>query len=949
MGGTTNIIVACVVTTAVVTVICVPMTYFLHPDKGKSDTVCRPPDGLTPSYGPTEEVSSIAPTTSPESWKFDCFPDSNKQFSREICESRGCTYEESTYPRVPWCYFPENYGSYRQQTVKDEPWGTRADIERIPGTPTLFGSDIVNLRVDIEEQTKHRLHIKIYDPNEQRFEVPNNLSNPPSSKATNPLYEVSIQKNPFSFQVKRKDTGTIVFDTSVGALIFEDQFLQLSTRLPSHNIYGFGEHEHESFRHDLNWRMWGSFARDQPPSPEANLYGTHPFYMCIEDDFNAHGVFLNNANAQDVALQPLPALTYRHIGGVFDFYMFFGPTPEDVVAQYTELIGRPYMPPYWALGFHLSRYGYNGIENVTEVVARMRKYNIPHDVFYGDIDYMDRQRDFTIDEEIYGEENLANFVQRIKEEGTNYIIILDPAIAANETVGTYRAYDDGVTNDVFIHGEDGEIIFGKVWPDYPGIEVDESQPWEYQTEHYRSYAAFPDFQRQQTKDWWEFEIVDFQKRIEFDGIWIDMNEPANFVHGSVDGCSVNNLDFPPYHPRIWGTTMADKTVCMSAVQNWDETNKTTHYNMHNLYGWSQSEPTLNAARTATGKRSIVITRSTYPGSGKHNGHWLGDNTSMWPHIHKSIIGMLEFNLFGIPFIGADICGYFSDTTEQLCRRWSQVGNFYTYARNHNGLNYRDQDPAAFGEAFAVEMRELFAIRYTLLPYLYTLHFRATAYGSTIIRPLLHEFTSDPNTYGIDRQFLWGSGFMISPVLDEDAVKVDAYFPHARWYDWYTGKEVDSSYAGNVVTLDAPASYIPLHIRGGNILPTQQPANSTKFSRLNPFGLIIALNEGQSAIGALFWDDGESIDTIPNGEYYHIEYVVAEGNLVASIMNSYGTLLDNHRLDTISVHGMASRPPWVKLNGIELTDAQWSYNDVDAILSITDLQQPMAEPFKLTWN
>ncbi|KAJ8029434.1 Sucrase-isomaltase, intestinal [Holothuria leucospilota] len=891
-SNTLSVLVAVIITAIVVAAVCVSTTYYLHPD------YVNPNDPPMPIHDcPTEEPKSSTehslvtprPTEppNPENNRFDCGPDRDG-IDQATCESRGCTWSPATTSGPPSCFYPEGYGTYDMNTFFTEPWGYRAELQRRVSTPNHFSEGIDTLWLDVELQTKSRLHFKIYDPNEQRFEVPNDLPGTPASAAETRLYSVAFNGRPFSFQVTRIDTGNVVrvycvddyaertedttrdlaksslvngvtkqcefrFDTSVGALVFEDQFLQLSTKLSSHNVYGFGEHEHESFRHDMNWKRWGSFSRDQPPSPEANLYGTHPFYMCLEDDSNAHGVFLNNANGQDVALQPTPALTFRHIGGVLDFYMFFGPTPEDVVAQYTETIGRPVMPPYWALGFQLSRYGYNGIDNVKAVVARMRQYNIPHDVLYGDIDYMERQLDFTIDEEIYGEENLAQFVRDIKEEGTNYIIILDPAISANETAGTYRAYDAGVVDDVFIHDDDGGIFYGKVWPDYPGVEVDPSQPWEYQTE--------------------------------------DMNEPANFVQGSVTGCSNNKWDYPPYHPKIWGAVMADKTLCMNAKQNLDENSETIHYNMHSLYGWSQSEPTLSSARAATGKRSLVITRSTYAGSGKYSGHWLGDNASIWPHMHKSIIGMLEFNLFGVPF---------------------------------------DQDPAAFGEAFAVEMRDLFAIRYTLLPYLYTLHYKATAHGHTVIRPLMHEFTSDSNTWSIDRQFLWGPAFMITPVLEEDAVTVSAYIPESRWYDWYTGKEVDPSLVGTYVTLDAPTSYIPLHIRGGHILPIQQPANSTKFSRSNPFGLIVALSEGYSAIGTLFWDDGESIDTISNGWYYEIEYLVAQGNLVASIMNSYGTLFDNQHLDTISVHGMASRPPWVKLNGVELMDSQWNYSDFDKV-------------------
>ena len=66
----------------------------------------------------------------------------------------------------------------------------------------------------------------------------------------------------------------------------------------------------------------------------------------------------------------MPAVTYRTVGGILDFYIFLGPSPEEVTYQYTELIGRPYFPPYWALGFQLSRYGYENLENLTKVFNR---------------------------------------------------------------------------------------------------------------------------------------------------------------------------------------------------------------------------------------------------------------------------------------------------------------------------------------------------------------------------------------------------------------------------------------------------------------------------------------------------------------------------------------------------------------------------------------------------
>ena len=112
-----------------------------------------------------------------------------------------------------------------------------------------------------------------------------------------------------------------------------------------------------------------------------NLYSSHPFYLTVEDtDGNSDGVFLFNSNAMDVILQPKPAITWRTIGGILDFFVFVGPEPKDVVKQYTSLIGFPEMPPYWAFGFQLCKYIYNGLDGMIAVYNRTRKANIPYDV-----------------------------------------------------------------------------------------------------------------------------------------------------------------------------------------------------------------------------------------------------------------------------------------------------------------------------------------------------------------------------------------------------------------------------------------------------------------------------------------------------------------------------------------------------------------------------------------
>jgi lysosomal alpha-glucosidase len=143
--------------------------------------------------------------------------------------------------------------------------------------------------------------------------------------------------------------------------------------------------------------------------------------------------------------------------------------------------------------------------------------------------------------------------------------------------------------------------------------------------------------------------------------------------------------------------------------------------------------------------------------------------------------MLNFNMFGIPLVGADICGFNGNTTVELCQRWQELGAFYPFSRNHNSLGMIDQDPAAFSEAFIASSRMALLVRYQLLPLYYTLFFRAALNGTTVVRPLFFEFPNDRTTYQIDWQFLIGESLMVSPVLSANTTHLLAYFPKARWY------------------------------------------------------------------------------------------------------------------------------------------------------------------------
>ncbi|NXN60657.1 MGA protein, partial [Rynchops niger] len=703
--------------------------------------------------------------------------------------------EDTANPRVPHCYYNGSANAYSVADVKYSPWGVTANLtfaESAGRGGEKSTSPIGSLRLEVKYHDNHLLQFKIYDYANKRYEVPVplNLPESPESAAEKRLYDVAVQSEPFGVQVRRRSTGTVIWDSQLPTFTFSDMFIQISTRLPSQYVYGFGETEHTMFRRDMNWHTWGMFTRDQPPGYKMNSYGFQPFYMGLEEDGNAHGVLLLNSNAMDVTFQPTPALTYRTTGGILDFYLVLGPTPELVVQEYTALVGRPVMPPYWALGFQLCRYGYENDTEIAKLVEDMKAARIPHDVQYADIDYMERQLDFTLNPRFAG---LPALINKIREEGMRFILILDPAISGNET--DYPAFTRGLEKDVFIKWPNSEdIIYAKVWPDLPNVVVNDSLDWDTQVELYRAYVAFPDFFRNSTTEWWAREIAevydnprDASRSLKFDGLWIDMNEPSSFVHGAVGGCRNRELNFPPYVPQLGSRSegLSFKTLCMEGQQYLPDGSPLRHYDVHNLYGWSQTKPTLEALRNLTEERGIVVTRSTYPSSGKWSGHWLGDNTAAWHQLDKSIIGMMEFSLFGISYTGADICGFFGDSEYELCARWMTLGAFYPYSRNHNGKGSKRQDPVAWNSTFEEISRKALNIRYTLLPYLYTLMYEANARGSTVVRPLLHEFVEDRTTWEIYKQFLWGPALLISPVLEQGAAGVNAYLPDARWYDYHT--------------------------------------------------------------------------------------------------------------------------------------------------------------------
>ena len=251
--------------------------------------------------------------------------------------------------------------------------------------------------------------------------------------------------------------------------------------------------------------MWNY---DTPVPPGSNLYGTHPIYI-EQRGTGAHGVFLLNSNGMDIKINNTNGedqyLEYNTLGGILDFWFFEGPTPIEVAQQYNQIAGYPAMGPYWGLGFHQCRYGYQDVFNVAEVAYNYSQANIPLETMWTDIDYMDGRKDFTLDPLRFPLHKMQQLVSHLHAHDQHYILMVDPAIAYQN----YPTLNRGVDDNIFLLQSNGSVFLGVVWP---GVTV------------------FPDWFADGVGDWWtnEFKIFfDADTGVNIDGLWIDVCSPPN--------------------------------------------------------------------------------------------------------------------------------------------------------------------------------------------------------------------------------------------------------------------------------------------------------------------------------------------------------------------------------------------------------------------------------------
>ena len=633
-----------------------------------------------------------------------------------------------------------------------------------------------------------------------------------------------------------KNTTEISFRDLEGNIINED--FQPSFKDEEGNVYiskvndclayyGLGEKGG-----DLNKKgcYTENFNTDDPETDDDSItyYKTIPFYVALKEEAT-YGIFFDNSFRSyfDMGKEMGDRIFFGAIGGQIQYYFIPGENIKEVVKNYTALTGRMEMPPLWSLGYQQCRFSYFSQEEVRELVKTFEEKDIPLDVVYLDIDYMDGFRVMTFKTPNF--DDAAGLISDLKEKGIRTITIIDPGVKVDEE---YDVFKRGKEGNHFTKKLDGEMFIGAVWP---------------------GDSAFPDFSNKDCREWWKSELKKFISEHGMDGIWNDMNEP----------CVFNN---------------DHKTMLETCLHNSDN-GVIEHKEFHNRYGFEMSRCSKEAQEELhPNERGFSMTRATYAGGQRYSSVWTGDNMSLWSQMRMSISMNANLGISGFSFVGNDVSGFGLDSSEELFIRWMEMGPFIPIFRNHSNMYTRRQEPWAFGPRAEKIAKKSIELRYELLPYIYDLYYISHKEGLPIFRPMIMEYEKDMNLLNMREQFMLGENMLVAPVLYEGERSKTVYLPKGSWFNYFTMEKLQG---GKWYKLPCELDEILVFVKEGAIIPTYNKKFRNVKERPNNILLKVF---GENAKGFHYNDDGHTMEYL-EGKYTYMDIKVVDGKEELKLINN----------------------------------------------------------------
>ena len=606
-------------------------------------------------------------------------------------------------------------------------------------------------------------------------------------------------------------------------------------------VYGLGE-----MPRGINKRGWHYIANNTDESRHSedklSFYGAHNFLL-VRDGSTCFGLFVDFPGKvyYDIGYSRHDLLSFHTETPDYDLYLLSGGSENAICREFRTLIGRSYIPPRWAFGLAQSRWGYKTEEDVREVARQYKEHDLPLDMICMDIEYMQDYADFTVNKERFPD--LTKLSADLKAQGIRLVPIIDAGVRVDPNDSTCT---EGLEKGYFCKKADGTPFVAAVWP---------------------GKAYFADFLRPEVREWFGHKYKALTD-CGIEGFWNDMNEPSLFYSPErlrvfLDDMAAlrekDNIEQEEFFPRVVGGAMGlmNSPADYASFYHEADGRKVRHDQVHNLYGGSMTRAAGEAfADLRPGQRTLLYSRSSFIGSHRYGGIWLGDNNSSWAQLLANIQMMPSVQMCGFLYSGADLCGFSCDTTPDLALRWLEFGLLTPLMRNHSAVGTRMQEYYRFPEVLPA-VRNMIRLRYALLPYLYSEFMKAALENTSYFRPLAFDYPDDPDAREVEDQLLLGEGLMVAPVYVQNAHGRHVYLPEPmkllrlRAVDDYDEEILPAGHHYIRCALDE----MLLFIRPGHIIPVAQPANNT--AELDDASLTLwsFLPNGESAEYRMYRDDG----------------------------------------------------------------------------------------------
>lgn len=540
---------------------------------------------------------------------------------------------------------------------------------------------------------------------------------------------------------------------------------------------------------------------------QANTISVVPFLLSTK----GYGILWDNCSETKFRDGGGKTAFWSEVGDAIDYYFVYGPDADTVVAGYREITGPAPMFAKWAFGYFQSKEKYNTADELISVVKEYRDRGLPLDVIVQDWWYWGKYS-----------------WNAMKFDEANYP---DPAGTIDELHNKYNAH-----------------IMISIWPKF-GVVTDvykdmASRGWLYNVPSAPEQGTYDAFNEDARLLYWKYANDGiFSKGM--DAWWMDATEPEI-------------------------TSAKTQESTMAAIKEAGHCALGTTARYLNAYSLMSTQGVYeNQRKTTDAKRVFILTRSAFAGQQRNAAAtWSGDIEAEWGVLRNQISAGLNFSMAGIPYWTTDIGAFFvryaggcrNDEYKEMYVRWFQFGAFCPLFRSHG--THTPREIWRFGEpgTWAYDTLAKFDnLRYRLLPYIYSLAWKVTSEGYTIMRGLPFDFSSDTNALNIDDQFMFGPAFLVNPVTrpmyhkeklnpiakmikdtkseveveimtDEKTKNRNIYLPQAAgWYDFWTGNRLDG---GRTIQAPAPIDIMPLYVKAGSIVPmgpklqyaTEKPAD-----------------------------------------------------------------------------------------------------------------------------